>query len=158
GCEDDLANALASLGASLDPLRAAVNSGSIPAINAAMANTNNALQQVCAALGLSCPAPTGAWQDYPAPAGGAPDSPGDCCRDCGNSCFANCYYQGQAAIAAHDTCVSHINEFDFCRKEMPFCDWRAAPFQPSLWDMCKSTSYYRQYLLLAGGRDCRCTV
>jgi hypothetical protein len=152
GCEDDLSAALGSLGTSLGPLRDAVSSGSIPAINTAVANTNTALQLVCNSLGINCSGPGGASNGSESGKvdllGIGYDAP----------CFADSYYCQQGTIATHDTCINRVNEFQFCRNNMPFCDWRSAPFRPAVWDNCLQNSYYRAYLYQPGGRDCRCPV
>jgi len=71
-------------------------------------------------------------------------------------CFADSYYCQQGTIATRDLCVQRINEFQFCRLNMPFCDWRSAPFRSDVWANCLANSYYRAYLYQPGGRDCRC--
>jgi len=163
GCEDDLSAALGSLGSSLGPLRDAVSSGSIPAINTAVANTNNALQLVCNALGINCSGPGGAGNG--SNAGGLDLVPNasiagrdDLMGGFDAPCFEQSYNCQQGTIATHNLCVNRINEFQFCRLNMPFCDWRSAPFRPDVWANCLANSYYRAYLYQPGGRDCRCPV
>lgn len=151
GCEPELGGPVNVLGASLGPLRAAIEGGSSDAIANAIRNTSNSIQLVCSALRIDCasspagPIPTLPDQSMSGPA----SSP--LCPEC--VAYTSCV---GSAFANHRWCLNAVNEYAGCRKQTPFCDRRDGPFTPSEWNRCWTQSSFRQYLRMPGERDCRC--
>jgi hypothetical protein len=151
-CEPEFSGPLSNLGATLDPLNAAISSGNQQRIRDAITGTAATLQPICNALLVDCPitplGPVEGSQSF------EEEGTGDSANwDCESICD---WREGDCEGAAGQSevlCLNAINEYVGCRLETPFCDWRSAPFDSVAYANCRSNAVYRQFL-----SECRCPV